>query len=149
MSDNREAFKAAFRAYRFTGTILEADAKHFWQAALAHAAQKDNRTTDSGLIDRLAFCLYHQPHHGMPYDDCKKCATHLADAALAHSAKALAEKDEEIERLKRVVDAAVTMLSKVEGQQIAIWSSGAYVTWNDGEYWISKATKELKNLIKE
>lgn len=46
---------------------------------------------------------------------------------------------------------ALEMLERVEGKQIAIWSNpyenpreGGYVTWNDGEYWVSKATKLLR-----
>lgn len=52
---------------------------------------------------------------------------------------------------------ALSMLERVEGKQIGIWKSpihgdadfinGGYVTWNDGEYWVSKATNMLRNYL--
>lgn len=50
----------------------------------------------------------------------------------------------------------LTHLEFVEGKQIASWVKqgdkgvmGKYVTWNDGEYEISAATKKLRKLIGE
>lgn len=60
----------------------------------------------------------------------------------------------EMERLRKVIAEAVVGLSRVEGKQMGVWvnhtgeiGKGEYVTWNDGEYWVSCSTKLLRKAL--
>ncbi len=67
---------------------------------------------------------------------------------------ALANKPQVTEGEMVELKAILEQLARVEGRQIGIWqhnhygtNSGGYVTWNDGEYWVSNSTKRLRALL--
>ena len=77
-------------------------------------------------------------------DQCSSCAPDVANGF--SNADCLCQKAPS-KCSRKELGAILTNLEFVEDRQIAIWSRGEYITWNDGEFMVSQAAKKLRALL--